>query len=129
MAKSTKASGDSYTARELNDPRPPERIKIRRPMLGEVDRPSVGSNLETSSESKRKPKSNVTQDPPSHAPTTESPLPPLETETDATADSTATDGQSRTQQPSDEKAVKKSPPAKKNTGRARVRPVDESEFD
>lgn len=126
MAKTTKAKGDTYTARELNDPNPP--VRIRRPMLGEVDKPSVGSNLETSSENETKTKSSETQSPRSPAPVTESLSSGPETVTDSDADTTVTDGQRKTQQPSDDKPVK-STPAKKTTGKARARQVDESEFD
>lgn len=47
MAKTSRHSGDSYTGDELNDPHPP--VKIRRAVLGEVDRPSVGGDSSQSS--------------------------------------------------------------------------------
>lgn len=51
MAKATKGAGDSYTPEEKQDPDPP--IRIRRALLGEVDKPLVGGGLSQSSKSGR----------------------------------------------------------------------------
>jgi hypothetical protein len=67
MAKNTHAqeaatgTSDSYTEEELMDPNTPDpnRMLANRPTLGEVDKPSVGTNFSQSSESVETPRESV----------------------------------------------------------------------
>lgn len=92
MAKSTKASGDTYTSDELADPTPP--LVIRRAMLG-GEQPSVtedGGDFSQSSESERTSSELKPQPPRQPAHTTENRSNPQGTETSSVVHSTATPG-------------------------------------
>jgi hypothetical protein len=114
MAKSTRASGDTYTEHELSDPTPP--IRIQRAMLGEVDKPSLpttedGGGSTQSSPSDAPSKPHATHSPQSHAQTTESPSPQQDEETNSDAGSTGGHG------PTTETESTKATSAKRTTRR------------
>lgn len=92
MAKSTKASGDTYTEEELADPTPP--LVIHRAMLGGESSPETedGTGSSPSSESERTSSASETQHHRNPAPTTENRSNPQGTEGSSVAHSTATPG-------------------------------------
>jgi hypothetical protein len=92
MAKSTKASGDTYTEEELADPTPP--LVIHRAMLGGEPSPETedGTGSSPSSESERTSSAPKPQPPRNPAPTTENRSNPQGTAGSSVVHSTATPG-------------------------------------
>jgi hypothetical protein len=136
MAKSTHSqevltgTSDSYTEHELTDP---NTLLANRPVLGEVDRPSVGMDSSQSSESVQTPKDSATQDLQAPAPTTESHSETPETED---SDALSTDGnipKTESESAEEEADFDSKTPTKKSTprksSRSRTSNAGESDFD
>lgn len=90
MARATKAAGDSYTPEEKQDPNPP--IRIRRALLGEVDKPSVGGGSSLYSKSVSKPRKTASATRRKPAQMMGNPLSAPEMETASDADMTGGSG-------------------------------------
>jgi len=118
MARATRYGGPSLTAAETADPVSPQPVRVRRAELGYVDRPNkaeeVSSSLTDGGDSTQSSKNSSTSDSkqsgilPSPAHTTESHSNQQETESDYTADSTATVGRRKPQPQSSKRARSRS---------------------
>lgn len=138
MAKATRAqevstgTSDSFTEHELSDPSPP--IRIRRAMLGEVDRPlAVGGDSTQSSESEPTSSGSQNRDHQQPAQTTEN---PSNKSHQADSDADLMDG--NTPETVEESAEVTRPAARKTAAkkhnpppakRARARTTDDYDFD
>lgn len=129
MAKAGKHTGASFTQDELNDPSPP--VVIRRAMLG-GDPSLAGSNSPESGPKTKQPEQQSKPDPQEPAPTTENPS-KLSEEIPESSNANLTDGNTpetgkasgRRRKPATSKTAAK----EDNPKAARVRSMDEDEFD